>query len=291
MVGTPKNSDARSAAAASSTASTSKRSSRTADAPAASVPCRPTPRPCMWNNGNASTRRSSGVHRHARRNASTLDVRFACVSTAPFGRPVVPDVYPMRAGASGAAASSSGTGPSGRSTSVPTTRTPGPAARTHDARSASSTTAMRGAPSTTRWASSSAPYAVFAGMTVRPARRQATCATTRSTVDAAETSTRSPGTRPAAANRPATVAVRSSSSAPLHQRPDQSRSTARPGSARQCATQRRGSVPPAPRSTSVAEVPAGRWAVQCGAAVMGADPTGGCPRRTPRRRSPRRLRR
>ena len=67
----------------------------------------------MWKSGSASSSRSASVQRHARRSPSALARQFAWESTAPFGRPVVPEVYPMSAGASGLAASRSGTGPSG----------------------------------------------------------------------------------------------------------------------------------------------------------------------------------
>ena len=58
IVGTPKKSVASWSRAASSTASASKRGSSTADAPHSNVPCSPTPRPCTWKSGSASTRRS-----------------------------------------------------------------------------------------------------------------------------------------------------------------------------------------------------------------------------------------
>ena len=50
--------------------------------------------------------RSCGVHRHASRTACALASRFAWVSTAPLGRPVVPEVYTISAGSLGATRSS-----------------------------------------------------------------------------------------------------------------------------------------------------------------------------------------
>ena len=69
----------------------------------------------MWKRGSASSSRSRSVHRHASRRLSALANRFAWESTAPFGAPVVPDVYPIKAGASRGLASRAGVSPSGRS--------------------------------------------------------------------------------------------------------------------------------------------------------------------------------
>jgi len=54
--------------------------------PRRSVPCTPTPSPCMWNSGNARMRRSSRST-HAISRASALDNRLPCDSTTPFGVP------------------------------------------------------------------------------------------------------------------------------------------------------------------------------------------------------------
>ena len=90
MVGTPKKRVP--FGAARRIASSSKRSNTTAEAPAVSVPNKPAQRPCTWKSGRQSTRRSSAVQSHAVRSAETPARREACVCTAPFGLPVVPDV-------------------------------------------------------------------------------------------------------------------------------------------------------------------------------------------------------
>ena len=57
---------------------------------AGTATCRggPTPRPCTWKSGSASTSRSVAVQRHARRSASALASALPWVSIAPFGAPV-----------------------------------------------------------------------------------------------------------------------------------------------------------------------------------------------------------
>ena len=77
----------------------------TAEPPAFKVPKSAAQSPWPWNSGSAWTSRSSGVQRHANRNDSALASRLACVRTAPFGAPVVPEVKPMRAGDPGSQAS------------------------------------------------------------------------------------------------------------------------------------------------------------------------------------------
>ena len=90
MVGTPKNMVL--AGAARRTAASSKRSNTTAEAPAVRVPNSPAQRPCTWKSGRQRTRRSSGVHSQAVSSDETPASSEACVCTAPFGLPVVPDV-------------------------------------------------------------------------------------------------------------------------------------------------------------------------------------------------------
>ena len=51
---------------------------RTAEPPLSKVPCKPIPRPCRWKSGSAWTSTSRDVQRHT--------------SSAPLGRPVVPEV-------------------------------------------------------------------------------------------------------------------------------------------------------------------------------------------------------
>ncbi len=90
MVGTPKNKVL--VGAARRIASSSKRSNTRAEAPAASVPNSPAQRPCTWKSGRQSTRRSSAVQSQAASSDETPATREPWVCTAPFGRPVVPDV-------------------------------------------------------------------------------------------------------------------------------------------------------------------------------------------------------
>src|SRR5579862_5249388 len=92
IVGTPKNIVAWYVVQASSTASTSNRGSRTTEEPASNDVYSATHRPCPWKMGRACTRRSSALHRHVREIDWLLASRFPCVSTAPLGAPVVPEV-------------------------------------------------------------------------------------------------------------------------------------------------------------------------------------------------------
>ena len=91
--GTPRNTSADSRCISASAASASKRGSSAMQAPVASAGLSTPARPKMWLNGAApsstssSRSRSSGPERKA-----ALARRPACVSSAPFGRPVVPEV-------------------------------------------------------------------------------------------------------------------------------------------------------------------------------------------------------
>ena len=88
---------------------------------------RPPARPAMWNSGapGAATR-SSGCQPRWVTWLNTCMSRLWWVSTAPFGRPVVPDVYMMNAGSSSSTTTSSGSSPaaaSAASNSSPMTST------------------------------------------------------------------------------------------------------------------------------------------------------------------------
>jgi hypothetical protein len=48
--------------------------------------------PNEWNSGSAPRIVSSAPRSYRLREISTLRIRFACVSSAPFGVPVVPEV-------------------------------------------------------------------------------------------------------------------------------------------------------------------------------------------------------
>ena len=91
IVGTPKSIVAppRSAAAA---AAGSKRPRWRSSPPRRSGPSTPIARPCTWNSGSPWVSTSSPVHAQASASASRLEATLRRGSTAPFGRPVVPDV-------------------------------------------------------------------------------------------------------------------------------------------------------------------------------------------------------
>src|SRR4029453_7828454 len=134
------------------------------------------------------------------------------------------------------AASRSGAGPSGRSTSAPGEGTSG-------SRPGSSRIASAGLAAAATVPISVAPKAVLTGTTTNPRRRGATWATARSTDAAAPTSSRSPRRSPAAAYRAATAAVRSSSSVALTQRPSGPTRVGAPGASAHRAAQARGRGP------------------------------------------------
>jgi hypothetical protein len=54
----------------------------------------------MWKSGKPEVHESPGDTPTAYIQLQVFTRRFLCVSTAPFGRPVVPDVYMTSAGAS-----------------------------------------------------------------------------------------------------------------------------------------------------------------------------------------------
>ena len=73
------------------------------------------PTEAMWNSGDAHRFTSSSANsRQTRISVSDWHMRFSWVSTAPLGRPVVPEVYMIRAGlSSGTSAAGGSTGPDG----------------------------------------------------------------------------------------------------------------------------------------------------------------------------------
>ena len=92
IVGTPSNTLTRSRSMISSALPGSKRGIRLRQAPARIAAFRPQVWPKEWKSGSApsTTEPSSMSVKSAK--AATLRARFACVSSAPFGVPVVPDV-------------------------------------------------------------------------------------------------------------------------------------------------------------------------------------------------------
>ena len=71
------------------------------------------PMEAMWNSGDAHRFTSSSANsRQTRMSVSDWHMRFWWVSTAPLGRPVVPEVYMIRAGlSSGTSTAGGSTGP------------------------------------------------------------------------------------------------------------------------------------------------------------------------------------
>src|SRR5262245_9203950 len=85
----------------------------------------------MWNSGDAHRFTSSSANsRQTRMSVSDWHMRFWWVSTAPLGRPVVPEVYMMRAGLSSGtstAGGSAGPAPAGPAPAGPAPAGPEPA--------------------------------------------------------------------------------------------------------------------------------------------------------------------
>ncbi len=91
IVGTP-NSIVAPALSAAAAAAGSKRPRWRSSPPRRSGPKTPITSPCTWNSGSPWVSTSSPVHSHASASPSRLEETARRGSTAPFGRPVVPDV-------------------------------------------------------------------------------------------------------------------------------------------------------------------------------------------------------
>jgi hypothetical protein len=93
MVGTPSKTVTRSRPSTVSALAASNRGTSVRHEPATTEALSPQVRPKQWNSGRQPITTSSGVS-STRVSAAirALLARFACVSSAPFGCPVVPDV-------------------------------------------------------------------------------------------------------------------------------------------------------------------------------------------------------
>jgi hypothetical protein len=92
IVGTPANTVAPSRSISSSSLSGAKRGSRVNSAPLTSAAFMTLFMPNTWKSGNVATVTSSGPMSTSSRAVEAPAARVACVSVAPFGVPVVPDV-------------------------------------------------------------------------------------------------------------------------------------------------------------------------------------------------------
>ena len=92
IVGTPSNTVTRSRAMISSALPGSKRGIRVSMPPARTQALSPHVCPKEWNSGSAPRTTASSDSENRPRAISTLRRRLSCVSSAPLGVPVVPDV-------------------------------------------------------------------------------------------------------------------------------------------------------------------------------------------------------
>ena len=92
IVGTPSNTVTRSRSMISSARPASKRGSSVSVPPTAIVAFSAQVCPKAWNSGSAPSVTVSASRSNSSTAVATLRIRFACVSCAPFGEPVVPDV-------------------------------------------------------------------------------------------------------------------------------------------------------------------------------------------------------
>jgi len=92
MVGTPSKIVTRSRSITLSAAAGSKREINVRHAPVVTAQLSPQVCPNAWNNGRHPISTSCGPTSNISALTCALRRRFACVSSAPFGVPVVPDV-------------------------------------------------------------------------------------------------------------------------------------------------------------------------------------------------------
>ncbi len=92
MEGTPRNTVAPCSPMARATWAGSKRGRGTKEKPCSRGVSMPTVAAKAWNMGSTTRRRSSSESSRAAVTLSVLETRLACVSMAPLGRPVVPEV-------------------------------------------------------------------------------------------------------------------------------------------------------------------------------------------------------
>jgi hypothetical protein len=115
IVGTPWKSVTRSRSMIASARPASKREISVRHPPAVIVALSAQVWPKEWNRGSAPSVTSVSPSAWSEITARALRVRFSCVSSAPFGRPVVPDVYSSTAVSEGARSLSSRSGRAVRS--------------------------------------------------------------------------------------------------------------------------------------------------------------------------------
>jgi hypothetical protein len=106
IVGTAKNEFTRCASMTSSVPAASNPRTTTAHPPRSRVGFTVPLSPPMWNSGASARVRSSAVKSIPRPWLTAFQVMLPWVSTAPLGRPVVPEVYMTRQGSSRATGSS-----------------------------------------------------------------------------------------------------------------------------------------------------------------------------------------
>ena len=259
---------------------------KTAEAPALRVPNRAAHRPWPWKRGSVCTSRSSGVHPQASRKDSVFASRFAWVSTAPLGAPVVPDVNPIRAGASGWQPSTRSLRPSPpeearlpEGTGLPediwqpegsrtvTLREPRADSSARIARNRSSVViAASGLTSFATWRSSRSESAVSTGTSTSPARSTPRQATIEARDLSALQRTLDPASSPKLARLRATSRERSSNSPAVTQRaessgpplPLASKRVGLPGSAAHCRAHASGRDPAETGSNEASKGPASK---------------------------------
>jgi hypothetical protein len=110
IVGTAKNEFTRCSSMTRSVSAGSNRRTITAQPPRSSAGFTVPLSPPMWNSGASASVRSTGVKSRPSAWLTAFHVMLPWVSTAPLGRPVVPEVYMIRQGSSRVTGSSRGSG-------------------------------------------------------------------------------------------------------------------------------------------------------------------------------------
>ncbi len=199
----------------SSTSSTSKRGRKITSMPLSIAQWSATNSPWTWKIGSVWSNTSSGPNRQISWSATAFDSRLACVSIAPFERPVVPEVYSIaaRSSAPRSITPSNGDAASARAAKLPVPSTSSPSTGTDRWSSvAGRATTSAGVASSTKNSTSVAVYAVLSGRNTAPMRRHARYNATASGDLSICTTTRSPTETPRSRSAPAIDAERCSTS-------------------------------------------------------------------------------
>jgi hypothetical protein len=207
MVGTAAHAVIRSRSRISSIRSASKRPSRNTSVLPDTMAVRSCWMPPMWNSGMVMSvtlagrsSRSPGSRRATASRFCRLASTLPCVSVAPLGKLVVPEVNRIIAGSSSAARAGGGPSPAeSQSSNVARWRQGSEAGRRPRRRS--SATASRAPVVWTAWAASSAFHQALAGMRTQSLARQAQNTTTQARLLAPNSTMRSPGAAPSARRR------------------------------------------------------------------------------------------